>query len=106
MLRHSSATASAGRLLNQKDSCKKCKNEFEKFVLLGCYKTASPAGRPTAEAACGELLLGSTGLGTLGSVFGAALGTILDTCGIESATDDVITHTGKVLYTTAAYEHD
>lgn len=52
------------------------------------------------------LLLGSTGLGTLGSVFGAALCTILDTGGIKSTAYDVITNTRKVLYTTAAYEND
>lgn len=52
------------------------------------------------------LLLGSTGLGTLGSVFGATLCAVLDTGGIKSAAYDVVTHTGKILYTTATYEHD
>ena len=82
------------------------KRVLKKLILLGCYKITSPAGRLTQEAAYDGLLLGSTGLGTLGSVFGAALCTILDTCGIEGAADDVITYTGKVLNTTAAYEHD
>ena len=53
-----------------------------------------------------ELLLGSTGLGTLGSVFGATLCAVLHTCGIESAANDVIANTGEVLNTTAAHEND
>ncbi len=67
---------------------------------LGCVQIASPV--------CGAdgLLLGCTGLGTLGSVFGATLCAVLDTCGIESAADDVVTHTGKVLYTAATNEDD
>ena len=52
------------------------------------------------------LLLGSTGLGTLGTVFAAALCTVLDTCGIEGAAHDVVAYTGKVLYTAATDEHD
>ena len=87
-------------LLNQKDSCKKCKNELMKICLLGCYKNASPVMRDDG------LLLGSTGLGTLGTVFAAALCTVLDTCGIEGAAHDVVAYTGKVLYTAATDEHD
>ncbi len=82
-------------------SCKKCKNEFKKCLFnLGCVQIASPV--------CGAdgLLLGCTGLGTLGSVFGATLCAVLDTCGIESAADDVVTYTGKVLYTAATNEDD
>ena len=72
-------------------------NEFN----LGCYKISSPF-RGVAE----ELLLGSTGLGTLGTVFAAALGAVLHACGIESAADDVVAYTGKVLHTAAAHHYD
>lgn len=58
------------------------------------------------HAAAARLLLGSTGLGTLGTVLGAALGAVFHTGGIESAADDVITYTGKVFDTAAADEHD
>ena len=50
---------------------------------------------------CNRLLL----LGTLGTVLGTALHTTLDALGIQRTTDDVITHTGEVLNTTAA-DHD
>ena len=53
-----------------------------------------------------RLLLGCTGLGTLGSVLRATLGAILYAAGVEGATDDVVADTGKVLYTAAADEHD
>ena len=51
----------------------------------------------------GHLLLG---LGTLGTVLGAALQAVGDTGGIEFTADDVITYTGEVLHTTTANEHD
>jgi hypothetical protein len=51
----------------------------------------------------GHLLLG---LGTLGTVLGAALQAVGDTGGIECTADDVITYTGEVLHTTTANEHD
>ena len=48
-----------------------------------------------------EGLLLLTGLGTLSTVLGTGLHTTIDTLSIQSTTDDVVTHTGKVLYTTA-----
>ena len=53
-----------------------------------------------------RLLLGCTGLGTLGSVFGAALSAVFDTGSVESAAYDVVANTGKVLHTAAAHQHD
>ena len=47
----------------------------------------------------GILLL--AGLGTLCTVLGAGLHTALNTLSIQSTADDVVTNTGKVLYTTA-----
>ena len=51
------------------------------------------------------LLLGRTGLGTLGTVLGTGLLTVGDTLGIQSTTHDVITHTGQVLNTAATDQH-
>ena len=53
-----------------------------------------------------RLLLGSTCLRTLGSVFGATLCTILDTGGIEGTADDVVTYTGKILNSAATDENN
>ena len=49
------------------------------------------------------LLLG--GFRTLGSIFRATLGAVLNAAGIQSAANYVIAHTGKVFYTTAANKH-
>ena len=46
------------------------------------------------------------GLRTLGAVLGTTLAAILHTGGIQSTTDDVVTDTGKVFYTTAANHDD
>ena len=43
------------------------------------------------------LLLGCSGLGTLGSVLRAALGAVFHTACIQSTAYDMVTHTGKVL---------
>ena len=53
-----------------------------------------------------QLLLCSTGLRTLCAVLGAGLVTACNTLGIQSTTDDVVTHTGEVLNTTATDQHD
>ena len=45
------------------------------------------------------------GLGPLGSVLGTALHTAIDTLGVQSTTDDVVTHTGKVLHTAATDQY-
>ncbi|SPU71177.1 Uncharacterised protein [Brucella neotomae] len=45
-------------------------------------------------------------LRTLCTVLGTALLAVLDTLGIENATDDVVTHTRQVLHTTATDHHD
>ena len=50
------------------------------------------------------LLFSSTGLGTLCAVLGAGLVAACNTLGIQSAADDVVTHTGQVLDTAAAEE--
>ena len=50
-----------------------------------------------------ELLL--TCLGTLCTILGAGLHTALYALGIQSAADDVVTHTGKVLNTTTANQN-
>ena len=47
-----------------------------------------------------QLLL--AGLGTLCTVLGTGLHTTVDTLSIQSTTDNVVTNTGKVLYTAAA----
>ena len=47
-----------------------------------------------------QLLL--LGLRTLLTVFGAGLHTTLNTLGVERTADDVVTHAGEVLNTTAA----
>ena len=52
----------------------------------------------------GRILL-LAGLGTLGTVLGTSLHTAIHALGIQSAADDVVTHTGKVLDTAAA-DHD
>ena len=52
-----------------------------------------------------EILL-LTGLGTLCTVLGAGLHPALHALGIQSAADDVVTHTRKVLNTTAANQND
>src|SRR5690606_5023722 len=49
---------------------------------------------------------GSGFLGTLGTVLGTGLLTVLDTLKVEGAAHDVVAHTGQVLHTTAANEHD
>ncbi len=46
------------------------------------------------------------GLRTLGAVLGTTLTMILHTGGIQSTTNDVVTDTGKVLYTAAANHDD
>lgn len=51
-----------------------------------------------------ELLLLS--LGSLGAVFGTGLHTVLYALGIQRATDDVVTYTGKVLNTAAANQNN
>ena len=48
----------------------------------------------------GSLLL--AGLGSLGAVLGAGLHPAVDPLGIQAAADDVVTHTGEILYTAAA----
>ena len=45
------------------------------------------------------------GLGTLCTVLGAGLHPVLHALGIQSAADDVVTDTGKVLNTTATDQH-
>src|SRR5690606_25420171 len=52
------------------------------------------------------LMDGSGFLGTLGTVLGTGLLAVLDTLEVERAAHDVVTHTGQVLHTTAANEHD
>src|SRR5690554_3096242 len=49
---------------------------------------------------------GSGFLGTLGTVLGTGLLAVLDTLEVERAAHDVVTHTGQVLHTAAANEHD
>ena len=51
-----------------------------------------------------KLLLGC--LWTLGTILGAALCTVGNTGGIQRTTNDVIAHTGKVLYTTTTNQND
>lgn len=90
-----------------KDSCKKCKNEFKKIDFYsGAIRLLHPPGFSLRRKYVGGLLLGSTGLGTLGTVFRTALSAVLHTCGIECAANDVIAYTGEVFYTAAAYKHD
>ncbi len=52
------------------------------------------------------LLFSSTGLGTLCAVLGAGLVAACNTLGVQSAADDVVTHTGQVLDTAAADQND
>ncbi len=54
------------------------------------------------------LLLGGSGarFGLLGAVLAAALVAVLDALGVQGTAHDVVTHTGKVLHTAAANEHD
>ena len=52
------------------------------------------------------VLLLLAGLGTLCTVLGTGLHTAVHALGIQSATNDVITDTGKVLNTTAANQND
>ena len=47
-----------------------------------------------------------SGFRTLSAVLGATLCAACHACGIKSTTNDVVTHTRKVLYTTAAHKHD
>ena len=53
-----------------------------------------------------RLLLGCTGLGTFGTVFGTTLSAVFHTGGIERTAYDVIAYTGKVLDTTATHQND
>ena len=53
-----------------------------------------------------DCLLFLSSLRSLSTVLGTTLQAICDTGGIERTTDDVITTTRKILYTTTAYEHD
>src|ERR1700727_1074971 len=48
----------------------------------------------------------SRGLGALGAIFGAALLTVGHADRVQSAAHYVIAHTGQILYTAAADEHD
>jgi hypothetical protein len=48
----------------------------------------------------------SAGLFLLRTILATALLAIFDPCCIQTAADDVITHTRKVLYTTTADQHD
>src|SRR5690554_6821955 len=52
------------------------------------------------------LVAGSGCLGTLGTVLATGSLAVLDTLEVERAAHDVVTHTGQVLHTTAANEHD
>src|SRR5690554_727933 len=45
-------------------------------------------------------------LGTLSTVLGTGLFAILNALKVEGTANDVVTHTGQVLYTTAAHEND
>lgn len=93
--------ASAAGLLNQKVSCKKCKNEFKIICLISrCVQIRF------TRLVKGRLLLGCTGLGTLGSVLGTTLCAVLNACGIECTANDMVAYTGEVLNTAAANEHD
>ena len=56
-------------------------------------------------AECHFLLLLSTGLGTLRTVLGTGLVAVGHTLGVQSTTDDVVTHTGKVLNTAATDQY-
>ena len=49
---------------------------------------------------------GSTGLRTLGTVFGTATTSGFNAKAVESTADDVVTHTGQVFHTTTADQHD
>ena len=60
-------------------------------------------GKIQCENKAFELLLAS--LGALCTVLGAGLHPVLYALGIQSAADDVVTHTGKVLNTTTTDEH-
>src|SRR6478735_4009765 len=51
-------------------------------------------------------LTASALLGTLGTVFGTGLATVLDTLGVEDAAQDVIADAGKVANAAAADQHD
>ena len=59
-----------------------------------------------AVKALHRLLLGCTGLGTLGSVLGTTLRTVFHTGGVECATHDMVANTGEVFYTTATHKHN
>ena len=59
---------------------------------------------PSVPRGMGRVLL--LGLRALSTVLGAALGAIGHASGIERATDDVITHTREILYTTTTNQHD
>ena len=52
----------------------------------------------TMQFQCEVTLLLLAGLGTLGAVLGTGLHTAVDALGLQSAADDVVTHTGKVLH--------
>ena len=63
-------------------------------------------GRKNSKFSAGEELLLLAGLGTLCTVLGTGLHTVLHTLSIQSTTDDVVTNTGKVLNTAAANQDD
>ena len=55
--------------------------------------------------ALGLLLLGGSLLGPLGTVLGTSLIAVCNTGGIQSTSDDVISYTRQILYTTAPDKH-
>ena len=61
-------------------------------------------GRYSFERA--SLLLRGTGLGALRTVLRAGLAAFGNALGVKRATDDVVTHTGQVLHTSAADQYD
>src|SRR5690606_11804589 len=72
----------------------------------GCatYMRCAHAQRCTELAGMAEW--GSGLLGTLGTVLGTGLLTVLDALQVEGTANDVVTHTGQVLHTAAANEDD
>lgn len=43
---------------------------------------------------------------TFGAVFAAALLSVLDSLAVQSSTNDVVTHPGKILHTASAHQYD
>src|SRR6185312_5394951 len=76
-------------------------------LLINCVTKGEPYTGSTTSGRLGAgPLRGILLLLHLRTVAAASLLAVLDTLGIQRATDDIVTNTGKVLHTTTANEHD